>query len=100
MTAYRQSAAQFERLAKHPSVSGKWAKDKGLWEGRRVAVEYLHRRGNARKRTDMRIEYGTLVLNDPGLRPDQIGLRTGANKPLHVIHVSRAKNIYDLTREK
>ena len=100
MNAYRSTPSQWDRLAKHPSVSGKFAVDKGLWEGRKVAVEFLRERGNYRRHTDMRIMYGTLVLspNAPE-RTDQIGVK-GEDGEVHVIHVSRAKNVYDLTREK
>lgn len=98
--AYRQSAAQLERLGKHPRVSGSFALDKGLWDGREVAVEFLRERGNLRRHTDMRIAYGTLVLapNKPE-RADQIGVRA-KDGSVRVIHKSRAKNVYDLTRTK
>lgn len=98
-TAYRSTGEQFERLDNHPSISGKWAQDKNLWEGRHVAVEFLRSRGNYRRRTDMRIMYGTLVLTDSALRPDQIGLRH-ADGSLHILHINRAKTVWDLTRTK
>lgn len=97
-TAYRTTAAQFERLANHPRVSGKWAKDKGLWEGRKVAVVFMRARGSYRKHTDMRVMYGTLVLTGNDLRADQIGVRDDSGE-VHVIHVNRAKDVHDLTRE-
>lgn len=95
--AYRATSAQFERVANHPSISGKWAKDKGLWEGRQVAVHFLRERGSFHRRTDMRFMYGTLVLGTGN--PDTIGVRS-ADGEVHQIHVHRAKDIYDLTRTK
>lgn len=97
-TTYAPTVAQFERIEKSPRISGGFALDKNLWDGRRVAVHYLRERGNPRRRTDMRIAYGTLVLRPTG-RTDQIGIRD-ANGDVHVIHASRAKGIYDLTRTR
>ena len=84
----------------HPRVSGAFAAERGLWEGRRVAVEYMARRGHSRRRTDMRVVYGTLVHapNGPD-RPDQIGVR-GPGGGMAVIHVNRAKTVFDLSRRK
>lgn len=98
---YRLTGETEDRLRNtHPQVSASWALQKGLWEGRRVAVGFLKERGDRRHRTDMRVVYGTLVLapNAPG-RTDQIGVR-GPDGEVHVIHASRARHIWDLTREK
>lgn len=98
-TAYRSTVDQLQEIEKHPRISGKWALDKNLWEGRRVAVRFMRARGNHRRATDMRIMYGTLVLNPTEGRTDQIGVRDASGE-VHAIHASRAKDIYDLTREK
>lgn len=99
-TAYRITSAQLQRLAKHPEVSAEFAVEKGLWEGRKVAVYYRHQRGNLRRHTDYRILYGTLVLapNKPE-RTDQVGVK-GADGEVAVVHVGRATRVIDLTREK
>lgn len=99
--SYAMKPATWLRLDQdHKRVSGAFALDKGLWEGRRVAVEFLRERGSAHKRTNMQVVYGTLVLapNAPE-RTDQIGVR-GPDGGLKVIHASRAKSIFDLSRSK
>ena len=100
-TQYPLTGETEDRLRNtHPQVSASWALDKGLWEGRRVAVGFLKDRGDRRRRTDMRVVYGTLVLapNAPQ-RTDQIGVR-GPDGDVHIIHKSRARHIWDLTRTK
>lgn len=84
--------------AAHPKVSGKWAKDKGLWDGRRVAVKFLHARGSYKRATDMRVVYGVLSLDSGTGRTDQIAVVDSKTGEKHVIHVSRAKVVWDLTR--
>ena len=98
---YRLTGETEDRLRNdHPQVSAAWALQKNLWEGRRVAVGFLKERGSRRRRTDMRVVYGTLVLapNAPQ-RTDQIGVK-GPDGEVHVIHMSRARHVWDLTRTK
>jgi hypothetical protein len=98
--AYPWTPGQQAKVDNRPVISGKFAVEKGLWDGRKVAVYFMRERGNLRNRTDMRFMYGTLVLtpNAPE-RKDQIGLRQ-ADGSVYVIHMNRVKDIYDMTRTK
>lgn len=96
---YPWTMAQYEKVAGRPRISGDFAVDKNLWEGREVAVLFLNKRGSLKRRTDMRFTYGTLVLCPNEGRTDQIGVRQ-RDGSVNVIHASRAKDIYDMTRKK
>lgn len=102
MTDYPSTSAQLQRIEAHPRISGAFAVEKGLWEGREVAVHWMKHRGNYRRYTDMRISYGTLVLNPNGAdaKTVQIGVKDERTGEVHVIAASRCKGIYDMTREK
>ena len=93
---YPDSLSQDKRLAKHPRISTAFAIEKGLWDGRNVAVRAITR-GNYRRRTTRRIYYGTLVL--AAGTADQIGVRDSSGE-VHLIHKTRGVDLYDLTREK
>lgn len=93
---YPETGAQSARLLVHPRVSAAFALDKGLWDGRRVAVRAITR-GSLRRRTTARLYYGTLVLAAGDA--DQIGVRH-ADGTLSIIHKTRAVDIYDTARTK
>lgn len=104
MTDYPLTAAQSSRLAKHPQVSGAWAQDRNLWEGRKVAAVWMKHRGHAGsykpRRTDMRVTYGTLVLSPESTSTVRVlGIRED-DGTVRVIATSRVKELHDLTREK
>ena len=92
---YPDNAAQSERLRQHPRISAAFALDKGLWDGRQVAVRAITR-GTAHRRTARRIYYGTLVL--AAGNADQVGVRL-ADGEVVLIHKNRGVDLYDLTRE-
>jgi hypothetical protein len=93
---YPDNLAQTTRLGGHPKVSATFALDRGLWDGRRVAVRCITR-GNAHRRTTRRIYYGVLDLSAGDAQ--QIGVRHDDGST-SVIHRSRAVDVYDLTRER
>jgi hypothetical protein len=105
MTDYRATYQQLLRIEAHPRISGTFAVEKRLWAGRKVAVHWMKHRGKGGVRgytTDMRISYGTLVLNPNGAEAKtvQIGVKDERTGEVHVIAASRCKDIYDMTRTK
>lgn len=93
---YSATWEQFLKVAKRPKISGAFALDKGLWDGRKVAVNCIWR-GNARRYTRRVFYYGTLDLTVG--TPDQIGVRH-PNGEVTILHKTHAVDIYDMTREK
>lgn len=96
MARYGTNLDQSLRLRQHPRVSGAFALEKGLWDGRRVAVRVILRRGHAYQRGHHEYWYGTLVLaagND-----DQFGIRDARTGAVEIVHKNRVIDVYDLTR--
>lgn len=99
MKAYPWTPAQADKVRGRTRISGPFAIEKRLWEGRKVAVYFMRTRGDFRHQTDMRFMYGTLVLNpNAPERVDQIGVRDERTGEVHAIHAKRVKAIYDMTR--
>lgn len=94
---YAYTYEQSLRAQKHPRISGAFALDKGLWQGRKVVVRVMHSRGHAYRRSVTAFYYGTLDLTAG--RDDQIGI-VHANGEVSIIHKNRAMDVYDLTRTK
>lgn len=96
---YPENLAQIVRLDTHPRISAGFALDKGLWDGRKVAVRCITR-GTPHRRTTARIYYGTLVLNagEEAGKPGRIGVRFPDGE-VALLHKNRAVDVYDLTRK-
>lgn len=93
---YPMTWKQWEPLLSHPRISADFALDKGLWDGRKVAVIAISR-GTHRRRTERRVYYGWLDLSAGDA--NQIGVRH-ADGHVSIIHKSRAVDIHDVTRTK
>ena len=93
---YPATAQQFLAVAKHPRISAKFALEKGLWNGRKVAVMSIWR-GSARRYTRRVLFYGTLDLTAG--TADQIGVRH-TNGEVTILHWTHAVDVYDMTRER
>lgn len=93
---YALSAKMSQDFATRPRISGPFAIQKRLWDGRKVAVVAISR-GNHRQRTDRKVYYGTLVLAAGD--ENQIGVRHSSGE-VTIIHKSRAVDVYDMTRTK
>lgn len=85
------------RLGVHPRVSGRFALDKNLWQGRKVAAVWIGARGNYRTRTSMKVTYGTLDLTAGNDKQFGIVLSDGQ---VWILAVSRVTDLYDMTRTK
>lgn len=106
---YAFNARTATDLTTHPRVSSRFAMDKGLWDGRKVAVVCITR-GDHRHRTRRHIYYGTLVLDITTVPADRIinngpeelvrGVHIGVRHPdgmVTAMHHRRAV-VYDMTR--
>lgn len=91
---YAWTSAQHDKVAGRPRISASLALDKGLWQGRKVAVLWITR-GDLRHRTVRRFCYGTLDLTAGSA--DQIGVVQPSGEVV-ILHKSRAVDIYDMTR--
>lgn len=97
MKSYKPTAQQYDRLARVESVDDRRQFPRWVREhmGERVAVRFMHGRGDARRATDMRIAYGTLV---PANRADQYRIEwQGEGKD---IYFRRITNLYAVDRPK
>jgi hypothetical protein len=102
---FPHSWAQVDKCANRPKITGGFALDKGLWNDREVMVVAISR-GDLRRKTRRAIYYGTLILSGAvqtadGRQQDgnQIAVK-GRDGVVHLIHKSRAVEVYDLTRTK
>ena len=94
---YGTTWEQMKRIGGSPHISGAFALDKNLWQGRKVAVMVSIDRGNAHRRATSEYWYGTLDLTAGNA--DQLGviLPDGTTA---IVHKNRARTIYDLTRQQ
>lgn len=93
---YAETSAQLRKIEARPNVSGRFALEKGVWHGRKVAVRWRTVTGHARRRTQHRIVYGTLDIRSGN--GYQVGVVVNGETVL--IHVSRDPRVYDMTRTK
>lgn len=92
---YPLNSEQIRKLAVHPQISGTFALDKNLWQGRPVAVVCIESRGNAHRETKKVVLYGTLDLTAG--TADQLGL-THFDGEVTLLHKNRALRVHDMTR--
>ena len=93
---YPDTPKQSLAVSKHPKISAKFALEKGLWNGRKVAVISIWR-GNAHRHTRRKFFYGTLDLTVG--TSEQIGVRH-TNGQVTILHWTHAVDVYDMTRER
>jgi hypothetical protein len=94
---YPYTYEQSLKAQRHPRISGEFALEKGLWQGRRVIVRVMLHRGHAYRRSVVGFFYGTLDLTAG--RDDQIGV-VHPDGEVSIIHKKRAMDVYDATRTK
>lgn len=94
---YNYNLDQMLALKTRPRISGAWALDKGLWQGRKVAVVATLRRGDYRHHRQQEVYYGTLDLTAG--KADQIGVVHPSGE-VTLIHKTRARDVFDMTRTK